>query len=116
MILAVHIVGNGATHGYKLCTGCNGKNPTAWNDQSLNVTQQHTRFTHKPARALVKANEAIQSRRLPQHASRVQADVAITTPHTVSDTGSAAFKLVSYLLPIRQTPDFVFPTFQSSPR
>ena len=93
VILAVHVVGDGAAHGDELRARKHRQAPAARNEKALDVAQHHTGFADQPAVSLVEADEAIETRCVPQHAVGVEAFIAVAPAKTVGDAGSAARQL-----------------------
>ena len=90
VVLTVHVVGDGTAHGDELGARQYRQAPAARNDEALDVAQHHAGLADQPAAFLVEADEAVETRRVPQHAVRVEALIAIAPPQAIGDAGTAA--------------------------
>ncbi len=86
MVLAVDIVGNRTPNRHQLGPRRHGQNPAAWNDQPLDVPQQHASLTHQAPSIVVECDEMVKPGRDPERAFRIQADVSVTATHAVGHT------------------------------
>ena len=86
VILAVHVVGNGATDSRKLRARCNRQNPATRDCYLLDVTQQDSRLTFQSTSAGIELDEVIESGGLPKYPTRVQTDIAIAESHAVGNS------------------------------
>lgn len=92
MILAMDIIGYRTAYGHHLRSRCDCQHPSAWNHQPLNITQENTGLTDQTAALLIKSDEMIHFFRIPKRSSRIQTNIAITAPHTISQTGKRAIQ------------------------
>ena len=73
--------------------GSTGRPQPRGNGQALDVAQHDARLAGQPAARLIEADEAVEARRAPQHAVRVEAGIAVAPAQAVGDAGPAARQL-----------------------
>ena len=90
VVLAVHIVGDGAAHRDQARAGQHRQPPAARQEEVLDVAQHHARLAGQPAGRLVEGDEAIEAGRTPQGAAGIEAGIAIAAAEPVGDAGPGA--------------------------
>ena len=97
MVLAMYIIGDSTTQRRQLRTRHDRQHPTARHDHSLYITQQEARFTLQKTACFVKSDEAIEHRGVPQHATGIEAYIAIAATHAKCEAKSEARRFRSHL-------------------
>ena len=77
VILAMHVVGNRPANGDKTRSRRHRQKPAARHEHIEDVGQQRARFTDQNATLSVEGNQMVESARLQQRRTAVQANVAI---------------------------------------
>jgi hypothetical protein len=80
MILAVHVVGDGAAERDEARSGRHRQKPAARNRQGQDLVEQDAGFAAQQPRLLIEGDEAIERTRIDQPTAGVQTDIAITAP------------------------------------
>jgi len=86
MVLAMHVVGNGASDGHHLGSGGYRQNPAARDHETLDVPEQNAGLAGKAAGVVVKRDEVIKPSGRPQLPSRIEADIAVASSGAIGNS------------------------------
>src|SRR5262249_2953198 len=93
VVLAVHVVGDGAAHRDEARSRQHRQAPAARHEDVLDVAQRGAGFASQPAGRRVEADEAVEARGAPPGAARVEAGIAVGAAQSIGDAGTALRQL-----------------------
>src|SRR5215470_15203542 len=87
VILAVHIIGDGAADSDELSARHHRQKPAVRHYQTQDLGEQYARFARNPARLAVEANDSIERAREDEPAPDIEAAIAVAASLTEGQHG-----------------------------